>query len=337
MHCPRLKHFTRLMRNGTVGKCGHMVNGRGFNSFEELEDSEWLKGVKETMAKDQWPKECVRCEQSEKVKNESVRTNSIQRHKLLKPIRDDYLIVGGVLDNTCNSACQSCNSGLSTKIGALESKKDFPRVDNFEVFKKLPQERIIEFDVNGGEPTASKNYKKILQDLPENVKIVRMNTNGSRMIKELETVLERNIMVIVTMSLDGLGNVHDYTRWPIKWKDYVKTVDAYQQLQKKYKLLQLDMWTTVSCLNVKTLPDIIDFTKKKNIPHDWAFLDSPNVLNIRYKNRFTEEAKHVSPQEIAIDEDNSHLLELFMKRQDKLRGIDYRDYFNLGPNLSKNS
>ena len=325
------------MRNGTVGKCGHMVNGRGFDSFEELEDSEWLKGVKETMAKDQWPKECVRCEQSEKVKNESVRTNSIQRHKLLKPIRDDYLIVGGVLDNTCNSACQSCNSGLSTKIGALESKKDFPRVDNFEVFKKLPQERIIEFDVNGGEPTASKNYKKILQDLPENVKIVRMNTNGSRMIKELETVLERNIMVIVTMSLDGLGNVHDYTRWPIKWKDYVKTVDAYQQLQKKYKLLQLDMWTTVSCLNVKTLPDIIDFTKKKNIPHDWAFLDSPNVLNIRYKNRFTEEAKHVSPQEIAIDEDNSHLLELFMKRQDKLRGIDYRDYFNLGPNLSKNS
>ena len=325
------------MRNGTVGKCGHMVNGRGFNSYKELEDSEWLKGVKETMAKDQWPKECVRCEQSEKVKNESVRTNSIQRHKLLKPIRDDYLIVGGVLDNTCNSACQSCNSGLSTKIGALESKKDFPRVDNFEVFKKLPQERIIEFDVNGGEPTASKNYKKILQDLPENVKIVRMNTNGSRMIKELETVLERNIMVIVTMSLDGLGNVHDYTRWPIKWKDYVKTVDAYQQLQKKYKLLQLDMWTTVSCLNVKTLPDIIDFTKKKNIPHDWAFLDSPNVLNIRYKNRFTEEAKHVSPQEIAIDEDNSHLLELFMKRQDKLRGIDYRDYFNLGPNLSKNS
>ena len=223
------------------------------------------------------------------------------------------------------------------RLVALESKKDFPRVDNFEVFKKLPQERIIEFDVNGGEPTASKNYKKILQDLPTNVKIVRMNTNGSRMIKEIETVLKRNIMVIVTMSLDGLGDVHDYARWPIKWKDYEKTVDAYQELQKTYKLLQLDMWTTVSCLNIKTLPDIIQFTKKKNIPHDWAFLDSPNVLNIRYKNKFTEEAKHVSPQEVAVDDDNSKLLELFMKRQDHLRGIDYNDYFNFGPNLSRNS
>ena len=155
-----------------------------------------------------------------------------------------------------------------------------------------------------------------------------MNTNGSRMIKEIEDALQRNIMVIVTMSLDGIGNVHDYTRWPIKWIDYEKTVTAYQDLQKKYKLLKLDMWTTVSCLNIKTLPDIIKFCKNRNIPHDWAFLEQPSVLSVRYKNRFTEEAKNVSPEDVAIDKNNDHLLELFMKRQDLLRGIDYKDYFN---------
>jgi len=256
---------------------------------------------------------------------------------MLHPIRKDYLIVGGVLDNVCNSACQSCNAGLSTKIGSLESKKDFPRVDNYEVFKKLPQERIIEFDVNGGEPTASKNYKKILKTLPDNVKIVRMNTNGSRMISELEDVLKRNIMVIVTMSLDGIGSVHDYTRWPIKWTDYKKTVDAYKKLQGKYKLLQLDFWTTVSCLNIKNLPEIINFAKNKNIPHDWAFLNKPSVLNIRYKNRFTTLAKHMSPKEIAVEEDNSEQLELFIKRQDALRNISVDDYFNLTANFSKNN
>ena len=41
-----------------------------------------------------------------------------------------------------------------------------------------------------------------------------------------------------------------------------------QELQKKYKLLQLDFWTTVSCLNIKNLPDIINFAKNKNIPHE---------------------------------------------------------------------
>jgi len=63
--------------------------------------------------------------------------------------------------------------------------------------------------------------------------VLRMNTNGSRMIKEIEDVLKRNIMVIVTMSLDGIGSVHDYTRWPIKWTDYKNTVKAYKRPTKK--------------------------------------------------------------------------------------------------------
>jgi sulfatase maturation enzyme AslB (radical SAM superfamily) len=336
MYCPRLDHFVRLNQDGSVGKCGHMVNAKGFESFEEQEHSEWIKNVKHKMETDQWPEECVRCEQSERVNGESIRTNSIARHKMLHPIRKDYLIVGGVLDNICNSACQSCNAGLSTKIGSLESK-NYPRVDNYEVFQTLPLDRVIELDVNGGEPTASKNYKKVLNDLPANTKIVRMNTNGSRMIKEIEDVLKRNIMVIVTMSLDGIGSVHDYTRWPINWTDYKNTVDAYKDLQEKYKLLQLDFWTTVSCLNIKNLPEIINFAKNKNIPHDWSFLDKPSVLNIRYKNKFTIRAKHMSPKEIAIDEDNSKQLEAFIKRQDVLRNISIDDYFSLGPNLSRNS
>jgi len=330
MFCPRLKHFARLNQNGTVGKCGHMITNKGFRTFTEMENSDWLEKIKDQMSNEQWPSECARCQQSEEIKGESVRTNSVKRHNLLSPIRQDYLIVGGVLDNVCNSACQSCNAGLSTKIGSL-STKEYPRVDNYEVLKTFPQQRILEIDVNGGEPTASKNYKKLLRNLPDNVKIVRMNTNGSRMITEIEDVLKKNIMVIVTLSFDGIGNVHDYTRWPIKWQDYEKTVDAYQQLQKTYKLLQLDMWTTVSCFNVKTLPDIIDFARNKGIPHDWSFLHSPSVLNVRYKNKFTSQAKHISPTEIAVDVDNNKVLDKFIKTQDALRGIDIKDYFSLPP------
>tara|TARA_B100000683_G_C12287678_1_gene472603 strand:- start:264 stop:713 length:450 start_codon:yes stop_codon:yes gene_type:complete len=148
------------------------------------------------------------------------------------------------------------------------------------------------------------------------------------MISELEEVLRRDTMVIVTMSLDGIGKVHDYTRWPIKWDNYKKTVDAYQELQKTYKLLQLDFWTTVSCLNIKNLPDIINFARDKNIPHDWAFLEQPSVLNVKYTNKFTTLAKHVSPNEIAVDENNDELLAEFIDRQDRLRNIDIKDYFN---------
>jgi sulfatase maturation enzyme AslB (radical SAM superfamily) len=311
-----------------------MVNGRGFKTHEDLHNSEWLLKIRNKMKDNHWPDECVRCEQSEKVKGQSIRTNSIDRHNLLSPIRKDYLVVGGVLDNICNSACQTCNSGLSTKIGSLESR-NYPRVNNLEVFKKLPMERIIELDVNGGEPTASSNYKKLLTELPENVKIVRMNTNGSRMIDEIENLLKRNIKVIVTLSFDGIGDTHDYIRWPIQWKNYKTTVESYLNLRKTYKHLSLDMWTTVSCLNIATLQDIIGFAKEKSISHDWAFLDRPKELNVRYKNKFTESEKHMFPDQIAVDRDNTAELEAFIEKQDKLRNIDIKDYFNLGPNFSK--
>ena len=58
-----------------------------------------------------------------------------------------------------------------------------------------------------------------------------MNTNGSRMIDEIITLLKKKIMVIVTISFDGIDNIHDYVRWPIKWEKFTKTVEKYKKLQ----------------------------------------------------------------------------------------------------------
>jgi len=252
---------------------------------------------------------------------------SIDRHNILKTKKDDYLIVGGVLDNTCNSACQTCNSLLSTKIGGLETK-NYKRIDNYAKFWELPVNRILEVDVSGGEPTASKNYKKLLAGLPDNTKIVRMNTNGSRMIPEVVDILEKGIMVIVTLSLDGIGKVHDYVRWPIKWKHYSQTVEKYIELATQYKLLKLDFWTTVSCLNVNNLENIKHYAREKNIPHNWAFLNTPDVYNVKHKNLFTIKAKHTYPDKIAIGDDNSKDLALHIRKQDSLRNTDIGRYLS---------
>ena len=84
MYCPRLKHFVRLNQDGSIGKCGHMVNAMGFKTFDELEKSKWLGGIKDVMSQDKWPEECVRCKQTEQVNGESIRTKSIERHKILQ-------------------------------------------------------------------------------------------------------------------------------------------------------------------------------------------------------------------------------------------------------------
>lgn len=336
MYCPRIRHFVRLNRNGSIGKCGHMANAMGFKTFKELDESQWLQNIEDTMNKDKWPAECVRCEQTEKVSGESIRTKSIERHNILHPLKKNYLVVGGVLDNVCNSACQTCNAGLSTKIGSLETK-NYVKVDNSNTFWDLPQDRILEVDVNGGEPTASKNYKKLLANLPPKTKIVRMNTNGSRLIKELEDILKNKIMVIVTLSLDGVQETHDYVRWPIKWTNYTESVTKYKNLQKQYPLLKLNTWTTVSSLNIANLPKILDFTSDHNLDHDWAFLNKPNVFSVKYKNRFTEKAKIILQSSsysqcrkiadnVAVADDNDADIMNFIQHQDNLRKIDYTDY-----------
>ena len=330
MFCPRLRHFVRLNQDGTIGKCGHMTGAHRFENFQDLDKSEWLADVEKQMENDQWPNECSRCQTQESIKGESIRTNSMKRHNVLYPKKKDYLIVGGVLDNICNSACQSCNADLSTKIGSLETK-DYKKINNLDNFYTLPQERILELDVNGGEPTASPNYKKLITQLPDSVRIVRMNTNGSRIIEELEGLLEKNIMVIVTLSLDGVGTVHDYVRWPIKWDKYTETVDRYLELRKKYNLLKLDFWTTVSALNINNFSDILDYARSKDVPHDYATLHIPRELDIRHKNFLTENVtlEHPLMEKVGVGIDNDKKLREFIAKNDRLRGIDITDYFNL--------
>ena len=89
-------------------------------------------------------------------------------------------------------------------------------------------------------------------------------------------------------------------------------------------------------MNIKNLPEIINYAKNTNTPHDWAFLDQPSVLNVRYKNKFTAAAKQMSPRDIAVDGDNSEQLDAFIERQDVLRGISVDDYFNFDPNFMRN-
>ena len=342
MRCPRLNHFVRLQPNGKFGKCGHMVNAKTFGDIESMQQSSWLRGIRSQMDKDNWPAECVRCEMTERASNTSVRLDMIERDRVLRAVQKDYLIVGGVLDNICNSACQSCNADLSTKIGSLESN-DYKKINNYDLFFQLPQDRIVEVDVNGGEPTASPNYKRLLNNLPESVKIIRFNTNGSRLIPGVVDLLERGVRVIITLSLDGTSAVHDYARWPIKWSDYEGNVSKYLELRSHYKNLRLNFWTTVSCLNVGDLGNIITYAYNNSIDHAYGFCITPTPLDIRYTNKLTVDAKEklslsknkllqsISKTCCSLNHSNSSEIQSFVQTQDNSRKISFKDYFNFDP------
>lgn len=312
MRCPRLDHFVRFNPNGTVSRCGHMINPPQFQTLFEMDTSTWLADTRKSMTQDHWPAECLRCQQTETTNQTSIRLNSIafdQAQTLM-----DYLIVGGVLDNVCNSACLTCNETLSTKIGSLYGKQ-YPIIDNSDRFWSLPQERIVHLDINGGEPSASKNYQEVLANLPPNVKSIRVNTNCSLLMPELVDIMSAGVAVTVTVSLDGIGEVHDRVRWPIKWDKFYANLMAY----KNMNLTELNTWTTVSALNIGNFPSIIQFVREHDLLHSWAFLNQPDVLNVKYTNTLTEPYQALFPDHVAVDRNNQTELDEFLLEQNQLR------------------
>lgn len=269
MLCPRLDHFVRFNANGSVSRCGHMVDAPEFDSLTDMETSDWLTMTQQKMQNDVWPDECVRCKETEP---NSIRVYAQKQHE--HTTVPNYLQVGGVLDNVCNSACMSCNATLSTRIGALDGKKII-RIDNFERFRSLPQDRIVHLDINGGEPSYSKNYKHILANLPPNLKTLRVNTNCSTVLKELTHICNTGIEVTVTVSCDGIGAVHELTRWPIAWQTFYDNLMTYKTMP-----VRLNLWTTVSVLNVDDLPNIQTFAQEHGIEHSWAYLKQPEELSV---------------------------------------------------------
>lgn len=312
MHCPRLDHFVRFNPDNSVSRCGHMINAPRFPTLQHMENSNWLVATKEKFKNNIWPSECVRCQQTEEMGQGSIRLNSVNFDQTQR--QADYLMVGGVLDNICNSACLTCNEQLSTKIGSLKFK-NYPIVDNSFGFWALPQDRIVHLDINGGEPSASKNYRQILNNLPKNVRSVRVNTNCSLIIPELEDLVSKGIDVTVTASLDGIGPVHDRVRWPIKWKKYYQNLKKYQSMG----LTELNTWTTVSALNIGDFENILKFVKDHNLLHSYALLNAPSVLNVKYANSLTLPYQDVMPGFVAVDKNNQVELDQYLLEQNNLR------------------
>jgi sulfatase maturation enzyme AslB (radical SAM superfamily) len=246
-----------------------MVNAPAFDTLEDMESSVWLVKTREKMQCNKWPAECVRCQETEP---NSIRQYAIDQDKQTEQL--DYLQVGGVLDNVCNAACLSCNETLSSRIGSLNGP-GFPVYNNLDKFWTLPQDRIVHLDINGGEPSYSKNYKKLLANLPPNLKTLRLNTNCSTVLDELIDIASRGVEVTVTVSCDGIGSVHELARWPISWQTFYNNLMQYKAMPVK-----LNLWTTVSILNVDDLANIQEFAYNHGIDHSWAYLKKPIELSV---------------------------------------------------------
>jgi hypothetical protein len=199
---------------------------------------ESLKEIQQQMLSGQRPKSCKKCWKLEDagLKSDRIIKNETLDHfsnvDLEQLITQSQLgknkIVHYKIDtsNTCNAACMTCGSNSSNTWGKLQKKNNLPARKNWKI---LPNQTTDWIDYahaksilfRGGEPFLSDTNFYILEQLIKHDNtdcFVSFVTNGSfSLSRRQKEILTKFSNLNFCFSIDGIGPVFEYVRWPLKW------------------------------------------------------------------------------------------------------------------------
>jgi MoaA/NifB/PqqE/SkfB family radical SAM enzyme len=166
----------------------------------------------------------------------------------------------------CNSRCLMCNVWKMDTTDEAEIL-EFSEFMKDELFKKVQS-----VGINGGEPTLIGNideYAKVILTLPviKSLNIISHGFNTSRALKAFEKIYsacrEKGVNFHVSISLDGVGKIHDEVRQiPNGFSKTVSTIDELIKNQYKY-CDSYDVACTVVKQNVDNLVELNEYAKIK--------------------------------------------------------------------------
>lgn len=258
------------------------------------------------------------------------------------------------LGNLCNLKCRSCGPGDSSlwvedlyhqgqkefKMFGMPNAFEIENVngvikinseqfqyynsEQFKIFieKALPTVTRIYF--TGGEPLLNKKHYEILDycienDLAKNI-LLEYNTNGTTLNKNLLNQWSHFHNVQICFSVDAMGELAHYIRYPSKWKIIEKNMRQVDECELNNITCHTNF--TASILNIKHLPEMTEWFyeqnwKKFNNILTWHRLVGPNWLNIQVL------PNHVKQEIISLYEDYFNKSKIPNIRQHIQPLIDY--------------
>ena len=284
------------------------------------------KTVQDKMLNDEQPSECKKCWDAEDSGQRSRRQqeNTLLDHLLdldIKNIeqlvhdgKDEILAHQIRLNNTCNGTCVMCDSSASSAWSKLDRKaglKSYPMYDHTPEFvdSMINYSTVKVLELVGGEPLLSDTAFWIFEQLIEHNNTdcaISIVTNGSIKISEkYKQIISKFSNLNITVSIDAIGKIFEYQRYPLKWDVVSSNVTEYKKLFN-----DVNVSCTVTNMTVDALPETIQWFKEQGMNY---FLN--NVVH---------------PTCMAPDVQPGHKLwPTFVseiKRQDLLKNISIKDY-----------
>lgn len=168
--------------------------------------------------------------------------------------------------NKCNLQCRMCSPADSHLI-----EKEYRTLglltNTARANKNSTGFDIVDFDnvkkiyVAGGEPTIMPEFYEFLDRCIDqdqtNIEIL-VNTNGTKLSQRFKDQLQHFSNFHFVFSIDGLGDLNHYIRWPSNWN---MIVDNLQYLRHRSHKVTVN--TTVSIYNISRLHQLFGFIDQK--------------------------------------------------------------------------
>lgn len=267
------------------------------DSLQDVWNSDYMKNVRLAMKNGDVLDACSKCIAQEERGYGSMRCTTNKKNNLNNLAPDGSINHPHSMElhfgNVCNLKCKMCGQDYSNQVGKEileigEKDTDFLQwvreqsgnVNNWtndlsveytwfkneKVKKQLMDyvsKHITILTIIGGEPTIIPEFYELLnycyeQDTLKNkdITIVTNLTNTNpRMIKWLSKMEQWTIWA----SLDGIGEITEYIRYPSNFSKVVENLKFYKSMSEKYENGRIVFSPAVQLLNIHQLDDMLKF------------------------------------------------------------------------------
>jgi len=183
-----------------------------------------------------------------------------------------------ILDNNCNLKCRTCGPFCSTKWAAEATKVNATlskigvaqlanlklsqfvlgnagdKSGNFWVNRNDWIGSIKRLEIVGGEPFYSKQWHQIFRDIVNSGRAneisVSVSTNGFIYYRDIvEEIGPRLKNLNLPMSIDGVGSVFEYLRFPADWPTVRSNIKKYNAMHDTHPSITSPIIATISWMN----------------------------------------------------------------------------------------
>jgi len=257
------------------------------SSIQDYIDSKFLSVLQSNMINDQFPKGgCSDCINEVKSGRDTLFEAGNRRYAMSNSFRiHDMEIKFG---NKCNLGCVMCGPACSSLLES-ESAENFDTIESYgfeatkeklysgqtpwfereekmqELAKFASNARLIRF--TGGEPTVNGYLRKFLSYLREyttNIDL-KLTTNGFKVPQSLLDSVKDFQSVWFDFSVDGVGKVNEFVRWPSKWSNICDNIKKCNELTNS----AVSVKTTLHAMNVHNIGEIADWIDHNHDIFEW--------------------------------------------------------------------